>query len=450
MSGTPREWLERCAMAGIAAVEGGAAVGRSIRRDGSRIWIANREIANDAGVEIVAIGKAAASMAAAASAALGDRVSGGMIVTRDGHSAAAPAGLDVRHAGHPIPDERSMAAGRSLLERVAAIDPRDVLLVLLSGGGSALTSCPVDGIELADLILTTEEMLRCGASIDEVNCLRKHLSIVGGGGLAAASSAREIHALLLSDVMGDRLDVIASGPCTGDPSRFADALSIVARHDLASRLPEPVLRYLDAGVHGRKPETLDVDAPVLRDVHATIVARNADARHAVLRAARSCLDLGEILRGEASRMGRRLVALADSLRRGPARLLVAGGETVVRLRGSGKGGRNQELALAAAIALDSKPADRGISLLAVGTDGSDGPTDAAGGFVDGESARHARSRGADPDELLARNDSHRFLELSGGLVRTGPTDTNVMDLVLVCVGRVPDDTESAWRVPSSC
>jgi glycerate 2-kinase len=436
---SPREWLEQCAATGLAAVHGGTAVGRAVRRASSRLWIAGREIPDDAGIQIVAIGKAAASMAAAAIDAVGERVSGGVIVTRDGHSSAAPAGLELRHAGHPVPDARSMAAGRFLLETVAAIDPHDVLLVLLSGGGSALTSCPADGLEISDIARTTEVMLGCGASIDEFNCLRKHLSIVAGGRLAAASRAREIHVLAISDVPGDRLDVIASGPCTGDPTRFADALAIVDRHDLASQLPTRVLRHLEAGARGQVPESIDVDVPAVQRVHSTIVASNADARRAVLRSAGSGLDLGEILRGEAGRMGSRLVALADSLRRGPARLLVAGGETVVRLRGSGKGGRNQELALAAAIALDRVSGDREICLLAIGSDGTDGPTDAAGGFVDADSTRRARAHGADPDRLLARNDSHRFLELTGGLVRTGPTDTNVMDLVLMCVGGIPEE-----------
>lgn len=439
---TTREWLEECAAAGLSAVHGGAAVARAIRRDAARVWIADREIPATAGIRIVAIGKAASAMAASATSLLGDRVRGGVIVTRDGHASSAPDGLEVRFAGHPVPDARSMEAGRFLLESVAAIGAGDVMLVLLSGGGSALTSCPADGLEMSDLARSTQALLACGASIDELNCLRKHLSIVGGGRLAAASPAREIHVLAISDVPGDRLDVIASGPCTGDPTRFADALAIVDRHALASQLPARVLRHLAEGARGRVPESIDVDAPTLRRVHSTIVARNADARRAMLRFAGTGLDLGEVLLGEAGRTGRRLAALATALRPGPGRLLVAGGETVVRLRGDGKGGRNQELALAAALGFEATAGDREVGLLALGSDGSDGPTDAAGGFVDADSARRARDHGVDPDRLLARNDSHRFLELSGGLIRTGPTDTNVMDLVLMCVGGVPDGARS--------
>lgn len=437
MVGTVRAWLDQWISAGLAAVQGGPVVERAIIRDGRRAVIAGRTIPDASGVHVVAIGKAAASMAAAAVAVLGDRLAGGLIVTRDGHAASAPPALPVRYAAHPIPDARSSEAGLALLDAVAAIDPGDVLLVLLSGGGSALTTCPADGLASSDLRVANEALLACGATIDEVNCLRKHLGRVGGGGLAGASTAAQTHVLVVSDVVGDRLDVIASGPFAPDPTTFRDALAIVERHELGPHLPLNVMARLAAGVKGRVAETRKAADAAFARVHHTIVARNADARRAVLDAAGAGVDLGEVLGGEASRMGRRLAAIAAATRVASPTLLVAGGECIVHLRGDGLGGRNQELALAAAIAWEEAGIDRDACLLAVGTDGSDGPTDAAGGLVDAGSACRARASGCDPRDSLARNDSHRCLDASGDLIRTGPTDTNVMDLVLLWTGGDP-------------
>jgi hydroxypyruvate reductase len=441
VAGSARAWLERGLYAALRAVEGGAAVSRALHRQGDRVEIAGRTVPPAAGLVVLAIGKAAVPMADAACACLGERVRAGLIVTGDGPDVAPLGPLRLLRAGHPVPDARSARAGAALLETAAAVAPDDELLVLLSGGASALTSSPVPGLTPDHLAATTDTLLACGADIDETNCVRKHVSAVGGGALAAACPAARIHVLVVSDVVGDRLDVIGSGPCTGDPGTYGQALEIVERRGIRPRLPEAVLRHLEAGARGAVPETVKPGAATLDRVHATIVARNADARAAVVRAVApgevEAIDLGEILSGEARIAGRRLVVLARSLSRDTPRLLVAGGETVVTLRGHGRGGRSQELALAAAIELAEGGDASRIFVLAAGTDGRDGPTDVAGGFVDAGSFARARAAGLDPYRLLADNDAYRFLEASDGLVRTGPTGTNVMDLALVHVGPLP-------------
>lgn len=437
MDGGARDRLEGCLAAAVDAVNGEHVVGRSITRRGGDVEIAGEAVPRDAGVFVVAVGKAAASMARAAVSKLAGRMVGGLLVTRDGYAANSPSGMRILYAGHPVPDPRSAAAGMAVLDAAASMESNDALLVLLSGGASALTSCPAPGLEIDDIAATTSALLACGADIGETNCLRKHMSAIAGGRLARASAASRIHVLAVSDVPGDHLDVIGSGPCAADSSTWADARAIVDRYALAARLPPRVLAQLDAGARGALPESLKRGDPDLARVRATIVARNADARRAALAAAglpaRDAIDLGEILTGEARVMGPRLVALARSTRsRGPI-LLVAGGETVVRIRGPGSGGRSQELALSGAVAMSSQPDEPRIHLLAAGTDGSDGPTDSAGGYVDATSVSRARAAGLDAGRLLDANDSNRFLSAVGGLVRTGPTGTNVMDLALVLV-----------------
>lgn len=430
-----RAQLEALLAEGLAAVDGEGAVARHVADARGGLVIGGHPLPDDAALRVAAIGKAAVPMARALERAAGDRVAGGLVITADGLADPPPARLPVRTSGHPVPDARGEAAARELLALVADAPARDVLVVLLSGGASALTSCPADGLTLADLAATTELLLACGADISETNAVRKHLSAFSGGRLAAAARAEQIVVLAISDVPGDALDVIGSGPCEADPTRFADALAIAARRGIAARLPARVRAHLEAGAAGRIAESPKPGDPRLARVHSRIVARNADARAAIVAAAARAglrgVDLGEVLRGEAREAGRRLIALARSARASAPLLLVAGGETVVTLRGAGRGGRNQELALAAAVAL----AAGGVraSLLAAGSDGRDGPTDAAGAFVDEASVRRGLRAGADAKACLADNDSHGFFLAEGGLLRTGPTRTNVMDLALLRV-----------------
>ncbi|MFP6639558.1 MAG: DUF4147 domain-containing protein, partial [Myxococcota bacterium] len=387
MTAPAREQLEQGLKSGLAAVHAGRAVARYLRRtQAGEIRIADRALSAESGIWVLALGKAAPNMLAEVETAVGDRIRGGLAVAPDGHFAEAPRTIAARAAGHPIPDQRSERAALDLLSLVRAIPSEDVLLLLLSGGTSALTTCPASGLKLADLEETNRLLLASGAEIGEVNAVRKHCSCFSGGRLAAASGTRKIEVLAISDVVGDRPDVIGSGPCSPDPTTFADALEVVNRFGLDGRIPTRVMEHLDRGVQGQRQESPAPGDPSLQGASYRIIAANVDARQAACEAGRRlglrALDLGEVLGGEARVAGTRLAGLAQSLRSAHPTLLVAGGETVVRVTGQGRGGRNQELALAAALTWAESGAP-GVSLLAAGTDGRDGPTDVAGAFADG-------------------------------------------------------------------
>lgn len=434
-----RATLEALLQAALRAVEGEQLVRAALAQSDAGLTIAGRPLPADSRLVVAAIGKAAASMAAGFDAVSGARIARGLLVTKPGHAQAALAAgtlpatrWTVRESGHPLPDARSEAAARELLALAASTRPEDVLVVLLSGGASALLACPLPGLEQRDLIGATRALLASGAAIDEVNAVRKHLADVVGGRLARAAGAGRIEVLIISDVPGDRLDVIGSGPCVPDATRYRDALAVIERRDLRARLPARVLAHLEAGVAGARPESPKPGDPGFERVRATLLAANATALaaagDAAVRRGLGAHLFPDALRGEARDAGRRLAALAVALRPHAPLVLLAGGETTVTISGPGRGGRSQELALAAARVLDGSV---GISLLAVGTDGSDGPTDAAGAFVDGGTLSRAVARALDADLALAENDSYSFFAGEGGLVRTGPTGTNVMDLVAV-------------------
>lgn len=444
MSAAARAELEALLCAALGAVHGERLVRDAVCEQDGALAIAGRRVPEPARLVVAAAGKAAAAMAAGLEAVAGARIARGWLVTRDGHAETAraagalpPARWTVREAGHPVPDARSERAAHELLALAAATEPEDVLVVLLSGGASALLACPLPGLTLADLAAVTRVLLGSGAAIDEVNAVRKHLVEVAGGRLACATRAGRIEVLAISDVPGDQLDVIGSGPCSPDPTRFADALAVLAGRGLAAALPPAVRAHLEAGVRGERPESPKPGAGGFERVRTTLLAGNATALAAATTAARqrglAVVPLPEALRGEAREAGRRLAALAASLRPRAPTLLLAGGETTVTLPASepaGRGGRSQELALAAALELAGC---EGVTLLAAGTDGSDGPTDAAGACVDGTTTARARAAGHDAQASLARHDSHSFFLADGGVVRTGPTGTNVMDLVLARV-----------------
>jgi glycerate-2-kinase len=382
-------------------------------------------------------------MAAALEELAGARIAAGLAVTRDGHGLPL-ARIALREAGHPVPDRRSEAAAREALQLVESARPEDVLLVLLSGGASSLLASPAPGLDLGDLARTTAALLAAGAEIGELNAVRKHLSAVAGGRLAQRAACHRIEVLALSDVPGDRWDVIGSGPFAPDPTRFADALAVLERRGVLGAVPRAVVVHLEAGARGALPETPAPGDPQLARVRSTLLGNNLTAALAAARSAQSRGWLAPVLdgalRGEARCAGRRLAALARALRAPQPVCLVAGGETAVHVRGAGRGGRSQELALAAALELAGVS---GVALLAAGTDGSDGPTDAAGAFADGGSVARGCARGREAAADLAANDSYGFFDAEGGLLRTGPTRTNVMDLALVWVA--PPSNTDGWR-----
>ena len=429
--------------AALAAVEPGAAVRRHVQREGERLIVAGRAYDLDSfeHVWVVGAGKAAPAMAAALYDLLGQRLTGGLVVTKIGHSTGAWASgpIETVEAGHPLPDEAGIEAGRRIAELVqrAGAGGRDLIIAIISGGGSALLSLPAEGISLADLQATTDLLLRCGASIGELNAVRKHLSLVKGGGLARLAAPCPLVSLILSDVVGDPLEAIASGPTAPDSSTFAHAWTVLERYGLSDRVPAPVRYRLQAGVRGDLPDTLKPGDPRFRNVQNVVVGSNRLAAEAAVdeaqRQGMNALLLSTFVEGEARQVARVAAALARELAatdhpvRRPA-CLVWGGETTVTVTGTGRGGRNQELALAAAIALEGVP---GVLLVALGTDGTDGPTDAAGAVASGETAARARAAGLDAGAYLANNDAYSFFDALGDLIRTGPTGTNVNDLAFV-------------------
>ncbi|MEW5735212.1 MAG: glycerate kinase [Thermodesulfobacteriota bacterium] len=428
--------------AGVAAAEPGECVRRALEMEGPDCMRACGQsffLPDFDRVLLVAAGKAACPMAEAALSLLGGRVSGGIAVTKYGH-AAGWRRLPVREAGHPLPDEAGLAAAREVLSVVSSAGPRDLVLFLFSGGASALLSLPAPGISLKDKIQTTSALLASGAPIAAMNAVRKHLSAIKGGRLAQACPESDQITLALSDVIGDDLSVIASGPTFPDSSTFSECLGIVDGYGLSSALPAQVLDRLRAGARGELPETPKPGDPAFSRSCFRVAGSLAQSLEAVMQKARSLgfhpFLLSPEVSGEAREAARSLCGLARQAQAGeglvplPA-VIVAGGETTVTLRGKGLGGRNQEMALAAALELDGLP---GLGLLACGTDGTDGPTDAAGAWSDGTTAPRARFRGLDPATFLGNNDSHSFFRQAGGLVHTGPTGTNVMDIYLALAG----------------
>ena len=384
-------------------------------------------------------GKASARMALGLEGLLGDRLSGGVVAVKTGHVESLSR-LRLLEASHPVPDATSQVAANALLALGQGADDRTLFIGLTSGGGSALLCAPLAGLSLEDKRETTRLLLGCGASIRELNCVRRHLSAIKGGRLAAALAPSTVVNLLLSDVIGDELSAIASGITAPDPTSYADAIAILGRFNLMARVPEAVRQLLATRLI---PETPKPGAPLFRRTHNLIIGNN---HQAILAAQAKAQELGYTtqvlsarLEGEAREAGRFLMATAAEVRdrqpplKAPACLL-CGGETTVTLRGTGKGGRNQELALAALAHCEQEPHRmRGITLLSAGTDGNDGPTDAAGAFACAELLAKAQARGLSAKAYLASNDSYPFFEQLDGHLKTGPTNTNVCDLQILLV-----------------
>lgn len=433
--------------AALRAVDPGPAVARALQRAGSRLAIG--EVVYDLDqferVLLLGFGKAAVAMGLAAAELLGDRLHAGALVTKHGHSAGAdalPAPIAVLEAGHPVPDMAGVQAAQRIAALAQGATARDLVLCLISGGGSALLTLPADGLTLADLQGTTAALLRCGASIDEINALRKHLEQLKGGQLARLAGVATVASLVLSDVVGSPLDVIASGPTVPDRSTWDDAWQIVQRYGLEPALPAAVVRRLRAGLAGLLPDTPKAGDPTFERCQTVVVADNARAAQAAAAQARTlgfdALVLSTFVEGEAREVAKVAVALGREVAAlgrpvAPPACLLLGGETTVTLRGAGRGGRNQELALAAALALARSPEGERIIVASLATDGSDGPTDSAGGLADAGTVARGLAAGLDAAAHLAGNDAYPLLLASGDLLRTGPTQTNVNDLIAVFV-----------------
>jgi glycerate 2-kinase len=425
----------------LAGAEPGRLVRRSLDVRGGRLEVAGlRHPIGRGRVALVAVGKAAVPMARAAEEALGDRLAEGIAVTSAAGGALGKTRLLT--ASHPVPDARGLSAAAEVEALARGLGRDDLLLVLLSGGASALLPSPAEGVTLEDKARTTALLLRSGATIHELNAVRKHLSRLKGGGLARAAFPARVATLVLSDVVGDDLSTIASGPTVPDPTTFSDALAVLQRRGVLEAVPERVRVRLLAGARGERPETPKPGDPSFRRVATRIVGSNRLSVDAAAREARRLglrpLVLTTRLEGEAREVAGTLVAVlrecVDSGRPlAPPLCLLAGGETTVTVRGDGQGGRNQEMAVAAAQALDGFPAPAVVACLA--TDGIDGASDAAGGIADDTSAARAEALGLAPAAaFLAASDTRNYLGPLGDLIVTGPTGTNVVDVVALLAG----------------
>jgi hydroxypyruvate reductase len=431
--------LDNVLRAALAAVEPAAAVRGALDLTGRTLSCAGRayDLRQFRRALVVGAGKASAPMAAAVEHVLGEVLPvSGEVVVRYGHTSPTHR-VRIHEAGHPVPDEAGVSATREIASVLEGAGERDLVICVISGGGSALLTLPTDGLALEALQDCTQALLRSGATINEINVLRKHLDVVKGGGLARLAAPAPVLTLVLSDVVGNPLDAIASGPSVPDTSTWSDAAAVLDRYALWSSIPAVIAERVRAGLAGRLAETPKPGDPLFERTQAVVVGSNLLACEAAsseaARLGLHSLVLSTFVEGEAREAGRVLAGLLREVDASGHPLdrpccLVLGGETTVTVRGQGTGGRNQELALSAAFALSEVP---DVLLASIGTDGSDGPTDAAGAWVDGTTVARARALGRDPGADLADNNSYALFDALGDLIRTGPTNTNVNDVMLL-------------------
>ncbi len=405
--------------------------GRGFRVGGKEYMVTGRLI-------VIGAGKAGAGMARAVEAILGERVSTGLVITKYGHRLPTRR-IEVLEADHPVPDRAGELAVGRMRQILHGLSPADVVLCLISGGGSSLLPAPAPGISLEQKQEVTSRMLRAGADIRELNAVRKHLSAIKGGQLMEWAAPAQVVSLIMSDVIGDPLDFIASGPTSPDTTTFADALGIVRKYEID--VPEPVLKRLESGSRGDVRETPKLGNPIFDRSHNHIVANNRLLTEVAAAKARELgfgtLVLSSEIEGEAREMGRLFASVAREIGLSgnplnPPACVLAAGETTVTVRGRGRGGRNQEMALAWAVGMRDWP--HPVCFASVATDGTDGPTDAAGGLVDPFTCSRSIELNHEPMTFLRANDSYTFLDAVGDLIVTGPTHTNLMDLQILLAG----------------
>ncbi len=439
--GRKRERRERAlAMlsAALASVDPVVAIRRYLSLEGDCLYVSGRayDLSRFRHIYMVGAGKASGAMAQALEEILGERLTSGLVNVKYGYLAPAQR-VRFQEAGHPLPDEAGLSATGRIVDLLCETDEDDLVICLISGGGSALLTSPQEGISLEEVQRLTETLLRCGSSINEINAVRKHISQVKGGRLARLAYPASLIALILSDVVGDPLDMIASGPTVPDSTTYAEAWQVLERYELVEEIPPTIVRHLELGKAGQIEETPKEGDPVFERTYSLIIGNNRQAALAAVEKAQelefNASLLTTYLEGEAREVAKVLAALAKEVARygepvaRPA-CLVLGGETTVTVKGDGLGGRNQEMALAAALAIEGM---EDVLILCAATDGSDGPTDAAGAIAEGDTVARARQLGLDARAYLANNDSYHFFQALDDLIVTGPTNTNVNDLAMV-------------------
>jgi glycerate 2-kinase len=425
---------------GIKSVDPANAIKRNLVVKDNRLDIQGRifDLSAYENIFIIGMGKASAAMAKAIEDLLGSIIKGGIVNVKYGHTVPLRI-VRANEAGHPVPDEAGLAGTNQILQLLKRTREKDLVFCLISGGGSALLPCPAEGISLRDKQRLTQALLDCGATIHEINALRKQISKVKGGRLARLVYPSTLISLILSDVIGDNLDSIASGPTVPDKTTFAECLNILEKHKLHGEIPSSILEYVEKGCRGEVEETPKSDDPIFVRTQNVIIGSNKQA----LSAAKEKADklgynstiLSSFIEGETTEVAKVHAAIAKEILStgnpvGRPACVVSGGETTVKIKGSGLGGRNQEFVLAAAISIDGLEK---VLMLSAGTDGTDGPTEAAGAVADGSTIRRSKELGMIAEKYLRENNSYNFFKPLGDLIITGPTNTNVMDLRIILV-----------------
>ena len=425
---------------GLKAVDPKASIHRYCTLEGNFLVVGNQRYntGNYENIYVIGAGKAGAAMSSAIEEILGSRIKGGMVNVKYGYLSRT-ATVTIHEAGHPVPDRNGVEGARKILELAHSAKENDLVICLLSGGGSALLPLPVEGLSLEEKQETTRLLLSCGATIHEINTVRKHISAVKGGKLAKAVYPAAFVSLILSDVVGDDLDTIASGPTVPDSTTFGQCIDVFRKYGIEEQIPKSIIKIVREGVAGRVPETPKPSDPVFKSSQTLIVGSNWECVQAACGEAATLgyktLILSTLIEGETRDVAKVHAAIAkETLKTGnpistPACIL-SGGETTVTIKGDGLGGRNMEFTLAAALELDGWSE---IVVMSGGTDGTDGPTDAAGAIADGTTVERARGLGVQPQTFFRNNDSYHFFEKLDDLIKTGPTNTNVMDLRILLI-----------------
>ncbi len=425
---------------GLQAVEPGAAIKKYCKLEGDRLFIGDKayNLSMYKNLFVIGAGKASAPMAAALENILGKRITKGIVNVKYKHVAHLDR-IKLIEAGHPVPDRNGQNGASAILDLAHSAEKNDLVLCLISGGGSALLPLPYKGLTLKDKQETIKELLSCGANIHEINAIRKHTSMIKGGRLALAAHPATLVSLILSDVIGDDLDVISSGLTVADSTTYIDCIKIFEKYAIIKKLPENIINHIKAGVSGKVPESPKTGDSVFEKTYNLVIGSNIEA---ILAAKLHAEDLGyktivlsSLIEGETREVAKVHGAIAkEIIKTGnplpPPACILSGGETTVTLKGKGLGGRNQEFSLAAAIDIAGT---HSIVVLSGGTDGTDGPTDAAGAIADNNTFKKAKDMGIDPYYFLENNDSYHFFKKLDDLLITGPTNTNVMDLRILLV-----------------
>lgn len=426
--------------AGVKAVAPDEVIRCNCSREGTQVKISQLpfDLTDYEHIYVVGAGKATAPMAAAIEELLGDSIAEGLIIVKYGHTCPLKK-INIVEAGHPVPDQNGVEGAERILEIAKKAGKDDLIISLISGGGSALLTLPAAGLSLENKRNVTEILLACGASIHEINTIRKHLSAIKGGRLAVTASPATMVSLILSDVVGDNLDAIASGPTVPDNSTFRDCIRIIEKYQIMEKLPVPVKEHFLAGVEGTVEETPPKDHMAFTKTNTIVIGNNFEALAASEREAKnrgySTLILSSYIEGETEHVARVHTAIARQIQQTghpitPPACILSGGETTVTMKGSGKGGRNQEFVLCS---VRDIAGEAPVVVLSGGTDGNDGPTEAAGAIADNFTLQESVSQNLNLDEYLQNNDSYHFFQKLNDLLITGPTNTNVMDIRLMLI-----------------